>query len=83
MALRGCEIVIPICPIKNAGQQSGSDRSQADSLEGEFTEVVSEGEREEDGDLRVLPEGRSEPCDNEPSFSSLIVARSCFAGPGL
>jgi hypothetical protein len=53
VALRGCEIVMPM-PDDDRGEKRGGHRPQADALEGERAEVVPEGEREEDRDLRVL-----------------------------
>ena len=54
---------------ENAGQESGGNRPQTNSLERELPEVISKGKSKEDGDLRVLPESRSEPLKNEHRFA--------------
>src|SRR4029077_2832951 len=46
------------------GQQGGRDRSQTDALKGELPEVVPEGEREKDRDLRVLAQRGKKPLNH-------------------
>ena len=60
-ALRGCEIVIPIWPIRTPASRVAVTDAQPDATEGELAEVVPEAEREEDRDLRVLAQRRDEP----------------------
>ena len=57
---------------QDAGEQRGGDRPEADALEGELAEVVPDGEREKDRDLRVLAQRRA---NQSIMPSSLLLAR--------
>ena len=57
--------MIPICPIRTPANSVAVTDPRPNAFERKFAEVVPEGEREEDGDFRVLPEGRSQPCHYE------------------
>jgi hypothetical protein len=51
----------PDLPDYDGGDQGGGHRSEPDPLEGELAEVVTDGEREKNRDLRVSLKRGEEP----------------------